>query len=634
MRSGSHLVIAAALCGWLLLTCSALGQASEHRREVYTPHHTGLQKVESNDARIAEVEHSLLPPVLIEGEQPYTLPDRMAFYRVPGVSIAVIEDFKVAWIRNYGVRDVELDAPVTDSTLFAVGSLSKAAAAATILHLIDQGKFGLDDNVNDLLKSWKVPENELTRQSAVTVRRLLNHSGGFGLSPARSYAPDNMPSLIQYLNADSPLTVSPARIEFVPGTVFQYANAGFSTLQILAEDVSGERYPQFAREVLFDPLGMRHTTFEQPLPPDREAYAAAGHTSDGQVQGIKRYAFPALTAGGLWSTAEEYARFVIEIQRVLKGESDLIMSQELAQQMTSPHDAREYGLGVFMRYMDSATYFGHIGDSRGFVAGFTAHPTRGYGAVVMTNGSNGIGLVREITSAIARVYDWETFLPRVHRRYELDTGTMASYAGRYRLDFDNVARVFEKDGSLFYATAGMDDLRLIAVAEDTLVAKERLGHLVFAPDATGEVSTCVPYFADDIGRLPAEERTATRMAEGEQTPLEMLLAGELDKAISSYREHKREFPDDPAVSESRFNNLGYRFLNQNSLAEALAVFRLNLDFYPASGNCWDSYAEALLAAGDKEEALRHYQKAYELDPSNGNAARWIEKLTSDDEGGS
>ena len=94
----------------------------------------------------------------------------MASYKVPGVSIAVIKDFKIDWIKHYGLRDVELSEPVTDSTLFCVGSLSKAVAAATILHLVDQGQIGLDDNVNHHLKSWKVPENEFTKVEKVTLR--------------------------------------------------------------------------------------------------------------------------------------------------------------------------------------------------------------------------------------------------------------------------------------------------------------------------------------------------------------------------------------------------------------------------------------------------------------------------------
>ena len=94
-------------------------------------------------------------------------------------------------------------------------------------------------------------------------------------------------------------------------------------------------------------------------------------------------------------------------------------------------------------------------------------------------------------------------------------------------------------------------------------------------------------------------------------------------------EHKNATPDDYNVSERRFNNLGYRLLGQDRITAALAVLKLNVELYPGSGNCWDSYAEALVAAGRKEEALQNYRKALELDPANGNASRWIEKLEAE-----
>ncbi|MCB2229825.1 class A beta-lactamase-related serine hydrolase [bacterium] len=581
------------------------------------------------DPVITAFENSLLPSVLIEGEPPYNLQDRMAHYNMPGVSVAVIVDYDVKWVKHYGYRDAELREPITDSTIFCVGSLSKAVAAATILHLVEEGTVALDDDVNRYLKSWRVPENEFTRNTRVTIGRLMNHSAGFGTTPGHSFVPDKMPSLIDYLNATPPLNVPPARIEYEPGTAFRYANAGFAILQILAEDVTGMRYNDFAREVLLGPLGMTYSTFEQPLSSEKELYASAGHKSNGRVQEIKRYATPAVTAGGLWSTAVEYARFVIEIQRALKGESDLIMSKELARLMTSPHEAKEYGYGVFMRYTDSVTYFGHIGDFRGFVAGFLAHPTDGYGVVVMTNNNNGIGLVREITSAVAMVYRWESALPRAHEQYPLDSETVASRVGRYRIGFDAVCSIEQREGRLFCSLPGEESIQLYAISKDTMVTKDRLGQIVFASDADGMVESCTPHFADVIGRLPATTTKAKRMSDEEKTPLQLVLSGDMPSAVQMYREHKHEAPDDPHVSEDRLNRLGYQLMSQDKLSAALTIFKLNTELYPESGNCWDSYAESLVAAGFKQDALTHYRKALELDPSNGNAAKWIERLESE-----
>jgi hypothetical protein len=371
---------------------------------------------------------------------------------------------------------------------------------------------------------------------------------------------------------------------------------------------------------------MKHSTFEQPLPREKELYAAAGHKADGTVYEIKRYAYPSETAGGLWTTAEEYARFIIEIQRAVKGESNLIMSQELARQMISPQEAKEYGLGVFMTYTDSVTYFSHIGDARGFIAGFAAHPTAGYGAVVTINSNNGMALIREIVSGVAKVYGWQTFLPPTHARYKLEDNLKAQYVGRYRIGFDEVGTVYLKEGDLFCQTAAMGESRLYPISKDCLLMKERAEQMVFVTDADGRVSKCIVSSGAGSGR---NETEAIKMAAGEMTPMEKLLSGDVDEAIAAYRGIKKDLPDDPSVAEARFNKLGYGLLNQHKIIEALALFQLNIDLYPKSGNCRDSMAEALVAAGRKGEALSHYRKALELDPSNDNAARWIEKLESE-----
>jgi tetratricopeptide (TPR) repeat protein len=176
---------------------------------------------------------------------------------------------------------------------------------------------------------------------------------------------------------------------------------------------------------------------------------------------------------------------------------------------------------------------------------------------------------------------------------------------------------------------GVSSFQLYPVSSDTMVSKGRLGQIVFVTDTDGHATKCIPHFADNIGRFPAEEIEAIKMSEEERTPLEILLSGDVADAISMYREHKQSSPEDPDISENRFNRLGYQYLSQNRVDDALAVFELNTRLYPESGNCWDSYGEALAAAGRKEEALRQYQKALELDPSNGNAASWIEKLKSE-----
>ncbi|HZN12164.1 MAG TPA: serine hydrolase domain-containing protein, partial [Blastocatellia bacterium] len=126
--------------------------------------------------RASRVENGLLPAVLIKGRPgEMKLADRMRHYKVPGVSVAVIDGGRVEWARGYGLLEAGGAAPVTPETRFQAASISKPVAAMGALALVEQGKLDLDEDVNRKLVSWKVPENELTKEKKVTLRGLLSH---------------------------------------------------------------------------------------------------------------------------------------------------------------------------------------------------------------------------------------------------------------------------------------------------------------------------------------------------------------------------------------------------------------------------------------------------------------------------
>jgi hypothetical protein len=122
------------------------------------------------------------------------------------------------------------------------------------------------------------------------------------------------------------------------------------------------------------------------------------------------------------------------------------------------------------------------------------------------------------------------------------------------------------------------------------------------------------------------QKLLRRLAVSVRTPFELLQAGEYDEAIEAYRAFRRQYPDDDLVSESRLNGLGYQFLRNTRVKEALAVFRLNTEMYPNSSNAFDSLAEALEAIGDTSSAIDHYRKAVQLNPGNTHARKRLAKL--------
>jgi len=581
------------------------------------------------DPRITRVERNLLPYHIIDGQPSYRLQDRMAHYRVPGVSLAVIEDFEIQWVAHYGMRAAAEGQPVDGSTLFNVGSLSKAMASAMILTLVEQGLVDLHSDVNPQLTSWQIPANEFTALTPVTPLQLMNHSGGMPHRPPFSYTADQMPTTLQMIDGLPPSRSTPLQVVQEPGTGFIYSNGGFTVLQILAEDVTGLPFDEAARQLVFTPLALEQTTFTTPLPASEMARAATGHNRTGDTYADPPVWMSHTAAGGLWTTAEDYAHFVVELQKSVHGKSNRLFSPELTDQMLSPHASTQYGLGVFLYEGTGAeSYFSHIGDGPGFVGGFTAHRTGGFGVVVLTNGQGGINLVREILRSVAQVYDWPGYLQPSRPELALSDAELTRFQGRYRTGLDTTVSLAESGGFLTLDAAGVPGFRLFRVARDTFVCQERRGELVLGTDP-GTRMTCIDYrLSDDIGRLGDEEQRYEVMAPGESTPLEKLLAGRVEEARREYLAFQAAHPDHADVRESRFNRLGYQLLRQEDIEGALAVFELNTVLHPGSGNVYDSFGEGLLAAERHEAAVAAYRKSVALDPDNANAAKVLQELES------
>jgi CubicO group peptidase (beta-lactamase class C family) len=387
----------------LLLLCAVAAAAGEHAA-------LSANKKDDTAARIERVEKGLLPSVIIKTDKPWNIEGRMQHYGVPGVAIAVVEDFEIAWAKGYGVVDAEAGEPVTGETLFQAASISKPMTAVVALHLVEQGVLYLEEDVNVKLRSWKVPENEFTREQKVTIRRILNHTAGTTVSGFRGYAVDEpVPTIIQVLDGEEPSNSDSVRVDKVPGESFRYSGGGTTILQLLIEDVTGRALSDLADELVFEPLGMEHSTFEKPLPDALEAKTSKGHLSDGTV--ITGYTF--LQGGssccGLWTTPADLVRFGIELSRTYRGESDRILSQGSASLMVSPGSAGNIGLGMFIDQHDGEIYFRHGGGNVGFKCVLIMHREKGYGAAVMTNGDRGNSLVQEIVNSISREYGWAGF---------------------------------------------------------------------------------------------------------------------------------------------------------------------------------------------------------------------------------
>jgi CubicO group peptidase (beta-lactamase class C family) len=423
--------------------------------------------------RIGRIESAVLqePIWRDQGGAPIPLAELMAQQGVPGVSIAVIHDGALEWARGYGVREAGRPDPVTPETLFQVCSISKPVTAVAVLRLVQEGRLDLDEDVNHYLRSWRVPANG-DWQPRVTLRQLLCHGAGMTVHGFPGYgAAAPHPTLRQVLDGVPPANTPPVRVNALPGTQFRYAGGGVSIVQQVLLDVTGLPFAQLMRELVLDPLAMRDSTYEQPLPPARQAAAATGHRSEGAPVAGKWHVYPEQAAAGLWTTPSDLARLTIDIQQARAGALGTLLRPETVAQMLTPQVEEHIGLGFFLEGAGLDQRFAHGGDNEGYKANFVAFSERGEGVIVATNGDLGWIVCDNLTRTVWREYGWPDFPGAPHVRTAFDAARAAACAGRYELKPGYTLEVSVRDGALYLQATGQPAFALQPCSADAYFAE-------------------------------------------------------------------------------------------------------------------------------------------------------------------
>jgi len=440
----------------------------------------------------APAELELLPPVIIHGDTPATkkLADRMAALHVPGVSIAVIHSGKIAWARGFGVSSLGGPA-VTPDTLFQAASISKPVTAMAVMHLVQAGKIDLDTDVNQYLKTWKVPANRFTDQKKITMRELLTHTAGMTVHGFPGYASDApLPTLVQVLNGEKPANTAAIRVDIAPGTEWRYSGGGFVVAQLLLQDLTGKPFPAFMKETVLGPAGMTLSTYQQPLPADRMKEAAMAYGQNGKAIVGGPHVYPEMAPAGLWTTPSDLARYAMEIQKALAG-SSAVLSAATAREMLKPGIGK-WGIGIGTGGSAAHPYFEHSGANEGFQCNMVAY-NNGDGAVIMTNSDSGGQLAAEILRTIAHDNHWPDFAPREiqKRKDPVSSETLNRYAGVYAIAPGAYMTISVADGQLVSQMSHQSGLPLMAESETTFSAKTIDAQIEFPAGEKGSASQLI-----------------------------------------------------------------------------------------------------------------------------------------------
>jgi CubicO group peptidase (beta-lactamase class C family) len=472
-----------------------------------------------------EARAAVAPAVAGKDSVGIPLEELLEDFKVPAVSIAIIDHFQIVAVKAYGTLGPGDARPATTKTLFQAGTISEAVTAAAALSMVEHGQLSLDTNVNDTLKSWKVPDNNFTEKEKVTLRRLMSHTAGTSVEGFTGYnVYEPTPGPVQVLNGEKPANTPAVRVVRIPGTAFQYSSGGVMIEQLLMTDVTGKPFAALMQDIVLSKLGMADSTYDQPLFPARAARAATGAFANDTAVPGKWKVYPEMAATGLWTTPSDLASFVIEIAESRNGRSNKILSQPMATAMLTPV-VSEAALGFFIDFQNPGI-FAHSGSDQGFQCTLTMNYETGNGAVIMTNSDHGIFVAGQVMRSIAREFGWS----------------------------------YKKPEDV------MSGLYLLALSDGSATAIARYDELAQAAD-------------------PARR-----------------------------------------VSEATLNFIGYLLLNHGHVEDAIAVFAHNVEQYPNGFNTYDSLGEAYMRNGQKELAIKNYEKSLQLEPRNTNAVEMLKKL--------
>nr|WP_321235084.1 serine hydrolase domain-containing protein [uncultured Psychroserpens sp.] len=400
------------------------------------------------DERISRIENGLQSNLQIQyGDslsiQYYNIEERMKELGISGVSIAVMNNGIIEWAKGYGIADSLENRKVTTETLFQAGSISKPVAATRSLQLMEQGLIDLDLNVNTYLSSWKLPDNEFTEKEKVTTRRMLNHSAGLTISGFLGYKKgETTPSIPEILDGKG--NTGPVRVYKEPGGDWQYSGGGYTIMQLMITDIEQKQFPEIMQEYVLDPLGMKSSTYENPLPKAYHNIAATGYNFDGtQVEG-KWFTYPEMAAAGLWTTPSELILWGKEIQQIFQTQKDGLLKVQTVNEMLIPEHGEDQGLGPYVL----KHIFGHGGSDEGFRADLTAWKETPNAVAIMVNSQKGNVIIKEILLSIVQEYSLQGINPRTRVFNEQSQKELGRFIGKYHFPEHGDAKISIKGNGL------------------------------------------------------------------------------------------------------------------------------------------------------------------------------------------
>lgn len=543
--------------------------------------------------KINAVETNITGNILVNDERPSTILERMAKYKVKGLSIAVIENNKIAWAKGYGWADEGEKKPMTTETLFEPGSISKSLNAVGILKLAQDKKVDLYTDINAYLTSWKFPYDSISKGKKITLAQILSHTAGLTVHGFPGHdIKGPIPTVYEVLDGIKPTFTPAVRSEFEPDLKFQYSGGGTTISQVILTDVTKQSYDVWMYENVLKPIGMVNSTYAQPPSKDKQKICSSAYNRDGSPIPNKFHVYPEQAAAGLWMTPSDLCNYIIDMQLAYKGIPSKVLNPEMVKLHLTPYNDGPTAMGTFIEDHDGAKYFQHGAGNDGFCGQFYSSLEDGYGVVIFMNTDDG-KLLFEVINSVAKAYNWKNFYrePQRKKAVQVPDSIIKTYEGIYLYD-DAWAAIGKKDNE-YHFYANQMPVKMYFTSPTCFFNEEFQATKEFVKDNDG-IITGYTRTVNDKKYPPAIKVTIT---------------------------------DTLKLTKQMVDEIGWYLFENKNYTESISYFKRGIQLYPEDLNMKINLAHLYLFNNDYKNAIGIYKAHQRETISPGKT--WEDVLKSD-----
>jgi len=552
---------------------------------------------------------------------------KMKKHNLQGLSVAVLENYKIVWTKDYGFKASGSNDKIDRNTAYSTASISKPVTAILCGILEEKGLINLNDPIANYLKSWHLPKSEFTNDIELTWVHLLSHTAGINQGGFPDYYEgDKIPTILQSLKGElSSRTDGPVEFLFKPGTNWQYSGGGYVIVQLALEDYFGKPLAVLADEYLFKPLQLNNTTMKQPNENGFLSNLAKVHDRAGNIIKTGLPITPQVAPSGMWSTSADLAKIVLEMQNALRGKDNKVISTAVAKRLTTLityQNISGYGIG-WQRSLGfgNQDWFSHMGSNTGVGGEIMGTMEGGNGIVMLANGDipNRLPVLNYMREQVFKLYQWNLPIdPSLIKK--LPANLSKKVSGSY-LDFlygdRGINQIFESEGKLYINTPlfrlllNDNKTEMFYMGNDTFKIANYPNYLTFNFNKQDSLTGI------DIYRYPSDQHRLmiplNKIRNLKTELIDLFTKETFTIAKSKYQKLKNQYKT--YDFQGTINTIAALFYYEDKIDRCLQLLEFNRGENPDSWDVYDSLGEIYEVIQKYDDAIKNYQKAMELSDS-------------------